>query len=130
MAELFSVDTEALAAATPQVQELAGLIRSVGTRLEARLGELGECWGEDYTGREFRDQYVQPKEQLTEGISGTAEVLDSTVDGIGTMAKGFRRTEEQNVEALHALTAAAPDLSATGDGPHGPHTGGPHTGRR
>ncbi|MFF0410519.1 WXG100 family type VII secretion target [Kitasatospora sp. NPDC004745] len=130
MAEHFSVDTEALAAATGPVQELAAQIRAVGTRLEARLGELGECWGEDYTGREFRDQYLRPKEQLTEGISGTAEVLDSTVDGIGTMAKGFRRTEEQNVEALRTLTAATPDLPAGGDGAHGPHTGGPHTGRR
>ncbi|MFD0280044.1 WXG100 family type VII secretion target [Kitasatospora sp. NPDC127111] len=128
---VFSVDTERLAAATPQVQELAGLIRSVGTRLEARLGELGECWGDDYTGREFRDQYLSPKEQLTEAVGGTAEVLDSTVDGIATMAKGFRRTEEQNVEALRILTSAVPgDVPGVGDAGHGPRPGGPHAGRR
>ncbi|MCG6495633.1 WXG100 family type VII secretion target [Kitasatospora sp. A2-31] len=123
---VFSVDTEKLAAAAPQVQELAGLIRSVGTRLEARLGELGACWGDDYTGREFHQQYGQPKERLTEAIDGTAEVLDSTVDGIGTMAKGLRRTEEQNVEALRPLAAGVGELS----GGDGPRTGTPHSGRR
>ncbi|MFJ3793420.1 WXG100 family type VII secretion target [Kitasatospora sp. NPDC090091] len=123
---VFSVDTEKLAAAAPQVQELAGLIRSVGTRLEARLGELGTCWGDDYTGREFHQQYGLPKEQLTEAIDGTAEVLDSTVDGIGTMAKGLRRTEEQNVEALRPLAAGVADLNGGG----GPRPGTPHSGRR
>ncbi|MER5780067.1 WXG100 family type VII secretion target [Streptomyces sp. NPDC002039] len=104
----FSVDTDRLDQAAPQVQELAGRIRSVATKLEGRLSALGACWGDDESGRQFLEQYAEPKRQLGHGITGAAEVLHSTVDGIRTMAKGFQRTEEANVEALRAITPADP----------------------
>ncbi|MEW2168007.1 WXG100 family type VII secretion target [Streptomyces sp. NPDC007084] len=106
----FSVDTDRLGQAAPQVQELAGRIRSIATKLDGRLSALGACWGDDESGRQFHEQYAEPKRQLAHGITGVGDVLDSTVEGIRTMAKGFERTEEQNVEALRAIT---PSESAT-----------------
>lgn len=106
----FSVDTERLDQAAPQVQELAARIRSIATKLNGRLEALGSCWGDDESGRQFLEQYAEPKRQLSAGITGAGTVLDSTVDGIRTMAKGFRQTEEQNVETLRAIT---PTDSAT-----------------
>ncbi|MFC5219720.1 hypothetical protein [Streptomyces coerulescens] len=86
---------------------MAAKIRSVGTALEGRLSGLGPCWGDDENGRQFLEQYADPSRRLIRGIAVTGEVLDSTVDGIQTMAEGFQRTEDQNVEAAHSITTAA-----------------------
>ncbi|MEU5095069.1 WXG100 family type VII secretion target [Streptomyces sp. NPDC020996] len=114
----FSVDTERLEQAAPQMQELAARIRSIATKLDGRLESLGACWGDDESGRQFREQYAEPKRQLSAGITAAGAVLDSTVDGIRTMAKGFARTEEHNVEALRAVTPAAGSVTAGGSSRH------------
>ncbi|WP_427924628.1 WXG100 family type VII secretion target [Streptomyces sp. cg40] len=114
----FSVDTEQLEQAAPQMQELAGRIRSIATKLEGRLESLGACWGDDESGRQFLEQYAEPKQQLSAGITGAGNVLDSTVDGIRTMAKGFAQTEEQNVETLRAVTPAADSVTTSGSSSH------------
>ena len=115
----FSVDTARLDQSAPQVQELAGRIRSIASKLDGRLEALGECWGDDESGRQFLEQYAEPKRQLSAGITGAGQVLDSTVEGIRTMAKGFQRTEEENVATVRAITSAAADTAATGEStPH------------
>ncbi|WP_089099952.1 WXG100 family type VII secretion target [Streptomyces hyaluromycini] len=116
----FSVDTARLGQSAPQMQELAARIRSIATKLDGRLESLGACWGDDESGRQFLEQYAEPKRQLSAGITGVGNVLDSTVDGIRTMAKGFARTEEANVEALHAITPST-DSVTTGGGDSSPH---------
>ncbi|WP_217553122.1 WXG100 family type VII secretion target [Streptomyces sp. GbtcB6] len=116
----FSVDTARLGQSAPQMQELAARIRSIATKLDGRLESLGACWGDDESGRQFLEQYAEPKRQLSKGITGVGNVLDSTVDGIRTMAKGYARTEEANVEALHAITPAT-DSVTTGGGDSSPH---------
>ncbi|MCG7202649.1 WXG100 family type VII secretion target [Streptomyces arenae] len=112
----FSVDTARLSQSAPQMQELAARIRSVATKLDGRLEALGACWGDDESGRQFLEQYAEPKRQLSEGITGAGHVLDSTVDGIRTMAKGFARTEEANVEALRAVTPTTDSATTGGHG--------------
>jgi uncharacterized protein YukE len=102
----FSVDTDGLGQSAPHVHELAGRIRSIGTKLQGRLNALGECWGDDENGRQFLEQYSEPGHQLIRGIADTGDVLDSAVDGIQTMAKGFQQTEDQNAEAAHSITTA------------------------
>lgn len=114
----FSVDTERLEQAVPQMQELAGRIRSIATKLDGRLEALGACWGDDESGRQFLEQYAEPKRQLSAGITGAGNVLDSTVDGVRTMARGFARTEEQNVETLRAVTPAADSVTTSGSSSH------------
>ncbi|MEU2424740.1 WXG100 family type VII secretion target [Streptomyces sp. NPDC007851] len=120
----FSVDTARLGQSAPQMQELAARIRSVATELDGRLEALGACWGDDESGRQFLEQYAEPRRQLSAGITGVGSVLDSTVDGIRTMAKGFARTEEANVEALRAVTSATDSTTSGG------HDSSPHRGRR
>ncbi|GAA4794630.1 WXG100 family type VII secretion target [Streptomyces ziwulingensis] len=115
----FSVDTARLEQAAPQMLELAARLRSVATKLDGRLESLGACWGDDESGRQFLEQYAEPRRQLGEGITGAGNVLDSTVDGIRTMARGFARTEEQNVETLSALTPAPGSASGGGPSAHG-----------
>ncbi|GGN05984.1 WXG100 family type VII secretion target [Streptomyces fuscichromogenes] len=115
----FSVDTARLGQSAPQMVELAARIRSIATKLDGRLESLGACWGDDESGRQFLEQYAEPKRQLSEGIMGAGNVLDSTVDGISTMAKGFARTEEANVEALRAITPSTGSVTTGGDSsPH------------
>ncbi|MEU6028859.1 WXG100 family type VII secretion target [Streptomyces tauricus] len=114
----FSVDTARLEQAAPQVLELAARIRSVATKLDGRLESLGACWGDDESGRQFLEQYAEPRRQLGEGITGAGNVLDSTVDGIRTMARGFARTEEQNMETLSTLTPATGSVSGGGSPSH------------
>ncbi|MFC1408806.1 WXG100 family type VII secretion target [Streptacidiphilus sp. N1-12] len=111
----FSVDTDGLHRQLPYVRQLAEHIRSVGSNLEARLGALGEPWGDDASGKEFLDQYQNPHHELLEGISGVGQVLDSTADGIQTMALRFTQLEEENTAAARQLhTPDQPDVPTGG----------------
>lgn len=99
----FSVDTEGLNNQIPYMRELAEGFRSVGTSLQATLDALGECWGQDATGQQFFGQYDNPRQEWIEGISGTSDVVDSTADGVRTMAVQFDRLEQRNVAAVKQL---------------------------
>lgn len=101
--ESFSVDTDGLHAQMPYLRELAGRFQSVGTNLEAKLHALGQPWGSDETGRQFYESYAGPHQQILTGISETGEVLESTGDGIETMAKNYQIVEDQNAAAARSL---------------------------
>jgi hypothetical protein len=123
----FSVDTEGLSHVIPDVENLAMRIRSIGTQLQGKLSALGECWGEDKNGEQFLSQYLKPKEDLVEGITSSGEVLDSTVEGIYTMAKQYDRLEQENMLALQRLKVADPDVDITGGSGGGSGSGGDGT---
>ncbi|QKZ15960.1 WXG100 family type VII secretion target [Streptomyces chartreusis] len=94
----FAVDPDSLAKNAPNVRAYSDQMRQVVTRLETRLRELGDCWGDDPMGKTFAEQYVSPRDQMIEGLKGIVDVLDSTADGLQTMAKGFHATEDQNTK--------------------------------
>jgi WXG100 family type VII secretion target len=91
----FAVDPDGLAKNAPNVRAYSDQMRAVFTRLQSRLNELGDCWGDDPMGKAFEEQYRTPRDQMVSGLQGIADVLDSTADGLETMAKGFHQTEEQ-----------------------------------
>ncbi|SEL30912.1 hypothetical protein [Streptacidiphilus jiangxiensis] len=101
--ESFEVNTEGLQNQLPYLRELAARFRGIGTELEAKLGSLGQPWGDDETGQQFLESYDNPHRQILDGISQTGEVLDSTGDGIDTMAKNYRILEEENIAAARTL---------------------------
>ena len=109
----FYVDTDGLRNQLPYVQQLAARFRDIGTSLEGRLGELGECWGDDATGRQFYSQYATPRTQIIESAGQMGELVDSMHDGIRTMAVNLERMEDQNIEAtwrLRTSTEAKPEM--------------------
>ncbi len=108
MSDAFSVNTDGLHEQMPYMQELAMNIRSVGTNLQARLNELGDCWGDDAAGQQFFEQYGNPRDQIVGGVSDVGDVLDSTSQGIDTMAVQFDRLEDQNVSAARQLQTGSP----------------------
>ena len=116
----FSVNTDGLHEQMPYMQELAEQFHGIGSNLRAVLDDLGECWGDDATGQQFLEQYTQPKEQILEGIGDTGDVLDSTADGIKTMAVQFERLEEENIAAVKQLAPSDIDTDGSGSGDHGP----------
>lgn len=101
--DYFAVDPEKLAEAAPEVMRLAERVNRVNRLLESKTDSLGECWGQDVGGRQFAQQYLRPKTQLLQGLDKASKVLDSMGDGIQTMAKGYRRTEDQATEAAHDI---------------------------
>ncbi|MDI5963747.1 WXG100 family type VII secretion target [Streptantibioticus silvisoli] len=112
----FSVNTEGLHRQLPYVENLAERFRGIGTSLQGRLGELGECWGDDTTGEQFFGQYEAPREQMFQGIGDSADVLDSTAQGIDTMARNYERLEDENVTAVRSLAPrSAPQESGGGE---------------
>ena len=113
----FSVNTEGLNAQLPYMQELAEQLRSVGTSLEATLAELGPCWGSDAAGQQFLGQYDNPRQEWLDGVSGASDVVDSTAQGVQTMAVQFDRLEEQNVAAVRQLQPSDSSGPRTVDDP-------------
>jgi hypothetical protein len=111
--ESFEVNPEGLHNQMPYLRELASRFKGVGTSLEARLGSIGEPWGDDETGRQFLESYDNPHRQILDGISQTGEVLDSTGDGINTMAKNYRILEEENIAAARSLDTGGESGSRT-----------------
>lgn len=109
MSDYFAVDPEGLAKNAPNVRAFADQMRSVVTRLQSGLDSFGECWGNDAMGKAFATQYLTPRDQMISGLSGVADVLDSTADGLETMSKGFAQTEAQNVANARGLTHGSTD---------------------
>jgi uncharacterized protein YukE len=99
----FAADPDSLAKTAPYVRAYSDLMRQVVTRLESRLAELGDCWGDDSMGKAFEEQYRTPRDQMISGLHGIADVLDSTADGLETMAKGFQQTEDQNTATARSV---------------------------
>ncbi|BBB02282.1 hypothetical protein RVR_10144 [Actinacidiphila reveromycinica] len=115
--ESFSVDTDGLQAQMPYMQELAQRFLDVHSSLEAKLGSLGEPWGEDATGEAFLRQYTKPKGQILEATLDAGDVLRSTGDGLKTMARGYESIESQNSDSARKLgTSLEPGtVPETGD---------------
>ena len=121
-----AVDPDGLAKNAPNVRAYSDQMRQVVTRLQSRLGELGDCWGDDPMGKAFEEQYVTPRDQMISGLQGIVDVLDSTADGLETMAKGFHATEEQNTASARSFERGATDTN-TGSVPDPKTSGGSHS---
>lgn len=104
MPDYFAVDPESLAKDAPNMRAFSDQVRGIVTRLQGGLDSLGECWGTDPMGRAFANNYLSPRDEIFTGLSGMADVLDSTADGMENMAKGFADTEATNVASARNLT--------------------------
>jgi uncharacterized protein YukE len=113
----FSANTEGLTEQLPFMQEVAEGLRSIGTNLEATLDDLGPCWGPDATGQQFFTQYDNPHQEWREGVSDASDVVDSTVQGVQTMAVQFDRMEDNNISATQQLLPRDSDGPSSGDDP-------------
>ncbi|KUN92550.1 WXG100 family type VII secretion target [Streptomyces caeruleatus] len=125
--DYFAVDPEGLAKNAPNMRAYSDQMRQVLTRLQSRLNELGDCWGDDPMGKAFAEQYLTPRDQMFSGLQGLVDVLDSTADGLETMAKGFHQTEEQNTATARGFeratdAATGPDMDPRTSG--GSHSSG------
>ncbi|MGW2525295.1 WXG100 family type VII secretion target [Streptomyces sp. NPDC001617] len=118
----FAVNPDGLAKNAPNVRAFSDQMRQVVGRLEERLGALGDCWGDDPMGKSFENVYQEPKEEMLTGLRGIVDVLDSTADGLETMAKGFHATEENN-------TSTARSFERGGDSSSLPKAPGDSSGR-
>jgi uncharacterized protein YukE len=103
-----AVDTDALAKAAPEVQRLASRVKTMNSVLSSTLSKLGDCWGNDQNGRQFAKNYVYSKNQLVEGLDAASKVLDSMAEGITTMSKGFRKTEDEAVDTAGSFKKENP----------------------
>jgi uncharacterized protein YukE len=103
MSDYFAVDPEGLAKNAPNVRAFSDQLLGVVSRLQSGLASLGECWGDDPMGQAFAAQYLRPRDEMFDGLNGIVSVLDSTADGLQTMAKGFAQTEDQNVATASSL---------------------------
>jgi uncharacterized protein YukE len=128
MGESFFVDTDGIAKSMPGFRALTDQVRRASEHLHGELSSLGECWGNDHSGQEFAKEYLPAKDQMADGVEQLYKVLQSTGDGIETMAKGFARNEQQNGEAAARLMPQTPSVpSEPSGGPH-PHSSTGHHG--
>jgi hypothetical protein len=81
-------------------------------------------------GKAFASQYLNPRDEMFEGLSSAADVLDSTADGLETMAKGFAQTEDTNVANARHLINGSGDTHTGSAGGTGTSGGSHSTPRR
>lgn len=94
----FAVDTDRLAKCSPTFAAIAASVEAARNKMLSTMDQLGKCWGEDQTGDEFADTYVEAAFNMRSGMLTLVEVLRSAGDGIATMAKGTKQSEEQAAE--------------------------------
>ncbi len=94
-----SVDTGLLQASATSFGDLGRRVRDITTNLTTVIGEVGACWGDDTTGKQFEAQYKPPADQTAEGVTGLGQVLSGTGDGLTVTAKAFTVTEDGNTRA-------------------------------
>jgi uncharacterized protein YukE len=116
MSDYFEVDPESLAKNAPNVRAFSNQFLEFVGRLQSGLDSCGECWGDDPMGKAFANQYLNPRDEMLKGLHGTVDVLNSTADGLETMAKGFAQTEDQNVvNARRLLGSGDPSTGHSGE---------------
>ncbi len=100
MGNQISVNTQGLENAVPGIEQLATRFADILSSLSDTLNGLGEPWGTDPSGKDFVKNYSDPNQKVVNGIGDTKKVVESTADGVRTMAEGFAATEEQNQASI------------------------------
>lgn len=119
MADEISVDTDAMMKGAASLGNLAGQVQTIFGNLSSALAAAGRAWGDDENGQTFQSGYEETHESLLDGMSETSQALDSTQQGVVTMAQGFAETEAQNLAAVNAGSDDADSGSGSGHGGSG-----------
>ncbi|MEW2113723.1 hypothetical protein AB0945_00730 [Streptomyces sp. NPDC005474] len=117
MSRRLSIDTDGIGAGATGLRAAAAQLASIIATLDSGVDAQHQPWGDDRIGQEFAKQWVGPKNDLLDSGRDLARVLESSADGIETMAKGFGATEDDNIDSLRGLNG---DLS-TDTSPSGGH---------
>jgi len=107
MSDELYVDTDGLRNAAGSLSQLTTRVVNIANQLQGTLGSLGEPWGDDDTGQQFASKYLGPADQIMQGINSIGSVLDSTVQGLGTMANGYSATEEENRSSIKLASGSS-----------------------
>ncbi|HET6500279.1 MAG TPA: hypothetical protein VFG87_05890 [Amycolatopsis sp.] len=105
----FWVNTEGLSTALSAVKNAGDAARNAGQLLADTLNQYDGCWGNDPTGQEFFRSFGGASQQLQQGLSDTADVVNGTADGVKTMATNLTTTEDNNIGRVQELTT--PDMT-------------------
>ncbi|MGW0999658.1 hypothetical protein ACWD5V_41615 [Streptomyces sp. NPDC002523] len=97
------VDTDAVRANLPYMENLVSAIRKVAEILEHANGHYPEFFGTDGTGQSMRAQYLAAGPSLVEGLGQFAELLDNVKTGVHTTARGLEKVEEDSTAAAQKL---------------------------
>ena len=96
MSNSFEIDTDA-------VKQTSGLWEELGSRVQAAWGQLMDAqnaavgagaFSDGDTGRQVYSQLEGAEEKVAPAVTGAAESMTSTGQGLVTMADGFASTEE------------------------------------
>ncbi|NIL55656.1 WXG100 family type VII secretion target [Salinispora arenicola] len=94
MTESFAVDPERLAKSSDRFADLARRLNGAANALQARLAEVGECWGDDPMGQQFGEVYTSNAAAVAEALGGLGEISAGIRDGVTDMSSGFAHTEQ------------------------------------
>ncbi|MFG2884052.1 hypothetical protein ACGFYV_17440 [Streptomyces sp. NPDC048297] len=114
------VDTDAVKANLPYMENLLSAVRQVVEILEHADSHYREFFGTEPTGRSMLAQYLAAGPSLVDGLGQYGELLDNVKTGIHTTAKGFEKVEDDTTAAaqkLHGRTGGG-DTSPTHPAPH------------
>jgi hypothetical protein len=95
---------------TDQIKKAIGTLESIWSKLDAagrdlldRSNELGECWGDDKTGKKFREKYWDPHEKAIDAAVQGAKVLKDATEQVQDMVKAYEQTEQRATEDAENL---------------------------
>ena len=97
MGNSYSVNTDGIESARPGWSDIGYRINGALSKFFSVQSRTGACWGSnDPYGKAFYAQYGGPADQVLSTAESAAPAAENTADGLGTMAKGFASTEENN----------------------------------
>jgi len=96
MAQYTIVDPEKLFAQGERFAAAGATSKQIALRLHNLLASLGDCWGDDETGKAFFKTYGEQRDVLLEGMYGVEGLLEMIAGGLRTMAKKYKDANDAN----------------------------------
>jgi hypothetical protein len=96
--DIVRVDTDQIKKALHTLEGIWRSLDKAGRDLVDRSNELGECWGDDKSGKKFREKYWDPHEKAIDAAVQGAKVLKDSVERVQDMVKVYEQVEQRASE--------------------------------
>ncbi|MEU8718506.1 hypothetical protein [Streptomyces sp. NPDC048663] len=107
--DVVRVDTEQVRKAIGTLEGIARRLDAAGRGLVDRSNELGDCWGDDKSGKKFHEKYWDPHEDLIDAAVQGAKVLKGATEQVQEMVKVYEQVEQQ---ATGTAAGLVPEVGA------------------
>ncbi|MGW2637366.1 WXG100 family type VII secretion target [Streptomyces sp. NPDC001348] len=101
--DVVRVDTEQIRQAIGTLEGIWRRLDQAGRDLVDRSNELGDCWGDDKSGKKFHEKYWDPHENAIDAAVQGAKVLKDATEQVQDMVSAYEQVEQNATDTATNL---------------------------